>query len=172
MTPQTPTSSSSSSDSCVRKLLCRSESGCSSLFHYANGEKKRWTDLPRDPESPTHSVDHSESPQADPAVMLSKVLPQKNTFVHFDDEELPTLYPIRSATCPGSMMRDIKESDPQQSETDSDLSEGERTPSPTLPVQGTKRWADLSEDEQTPAHQKSHQQQRCMDLPEDEQTPV
>jgi len=114
--------------------------------------------------------------------MLSKVLPQKNTFVHFDDEELPTLYPIRSTTCPGSMMHDIKESDSQQSETESDLSEGERTPSPTLPVQGTKRWADLSEDEQTPAHEKiqgttaptlsTAGAKRWADLSEDEQTPA
>merc|ERR1719420_878880 len=51
------TGASSSTDPCkftglctADKQMCRTQSECSSLLHYANGQKKRWTDLPQDQE--------------------------------------------------------------------------------------------------------------------------
>lgn len=143
------------------KQICRTESEGSSLLHYENGQKKRWTDLPQDPES---TADDAESLLADSLGMISELLPQKNTFVHFEDDELPTLYPHRSLTCPETRI-----CPPQIPE--GDLSEDECTAAKASPVERTKRWADLSEDEQTPAHQKVHQPQRWADLSEDEQSP-
>jgi hypothetical protein len=158
--------------------MCQSESECGSLFHYADGERKRWTDLPQDPDSPAYTDNddsddaNSELLAADPAAMLmpTELLPQKNTFVHFEDEELPTLHPNRSVTCPGSIVRTGCDSYPPESEND--LSDGEHTPAPTFLGEGKKRWADLSEDEQTPANHKAQGHQRWADLSEDEQTPA
>merc|ERR1719395_469138 len=89
------------------------------MFHHANGEKKRWTDLPQDPDI----NDDLDSLAAVPVAMPGEPLPQKNTFVHFQDDELQILYPNRSVTCPGSISGIGKGSDLDLFERDTDLSE-------------------------------------------------
>jgi len=118
------------------------------------------------------------SPEADAVELLTAdslgkapqaVLPQKNTFVHFEDEELLILHPSRSVTCPGSTVG--RGSVP---EIETDLSEGEYALENLVhqKAQEKKRWADLSEDDQTPAHQKAQETKRWVELSEDEQAPA
>eukprot|EP00746_Dinoflagellata_sp_MGD_P160427 gnl/MRDRNA2_/MRDRNA2_87171_c0_seq1.p1 gnl/MRDRNA2_/MRDRNA2_87171_c0~~gnl/MRDRNA2_/MRDRNA2_87171_c0_seq1.p1 ORF type:complete len:730 (+),score=175.58 gnl/MRDRNA2_/MRDRNA2_87171_c0_seq1:89-2278(+) len=186
--PEANAGASSSTDLCASTMpftedtkMHRTESNCSSLFHYANGQKKRWTDLPQDPELSVHA-DDAASVATVPGGMVSDILPQKNTFVHFEDDELPNLYPNRSITCPESTI--CKEFDSYSPEEKLDLSENECKSSDALPVppntpncetlllQGQKMWADISEDELTPAHLNMKGHTKWTELSEDEPAAV
>jgi hypothetical protein len=159
------------------------------MFHHANSEKKRWTDLPQDPDL----NDDLESLAAVPVAMPGEPLPQKNTFVHFQDEELQILYPNRSVTCPGSISGIGKDSDLDLLERDTDLSEdnghtlseSETDDDPEdehnlieqklSTMTASRRWEDISEDEETPVTPATlpiEGKKKWADLSDEEQTPV
>jgi len=133
----------------------------------------------------------AESVCADPFVAISEALPQKNTFVHFEDDDLPNLHLHRSVTCPASQETIVQQvsvcRSPKKQLDVSDDFENQISSSQTFPVEQEcappesdklplkKRWADLSEDEKTPANltaQEQKGQKRWADLSEDEQTPA